>query len=349
MKHLYLIVGLSLVFTTCKKEEKSGDSDILSMTISQSSISDYTSGPVVIDERLNLAFAFIDRKLENNDFPVNITPMFSISSGARIFPESGVSVTLEEEESLALYVVTAEDGSTSEWFVGVRGNQLPNFDFENWYEETGLNSQPYMEPGNSAETSVWSTANKGTSIYGIYGTEPLKMGNNTLVQITTGENNQVPVAAGTIFTGRFDIQLAISNPNDPSNATDFGTPFPFRPAAARFDYSYKAGPDYIKGTLIDPNNIFGGFTIEQLPGSDQLRVYVIMDIFEGENRTEIGRGVLETGNSDVISKVVVPIVYTSDQNPTHITLMFTSSKDGNFFTGAVGSTLIVDNVELLYD
>jgi hypothetical protein len=74
-----------------------------------------------------------------------------------------------------------------------------------------------------------------------------------------------------------------------------------------------------------------------------------MDIIEGENKTEIGRGVLESGNSDVLSETSIPINYTSDQNPTHITVMFTSSKDGSLFTGAVGSTLIVDNLELIYE
>lgn len=349
MKKLYLVVGFALILTTCKKDEKSNESMIQSITITESSIADYTSGKVIIDQRLNLALVFIDRKLENDDFPISITPDFTLSSGARITPESGQSFTFLEEESLAHYVVTAEDGSTSDWYMGVRGNQLTNADFEDWYETTGLNSQTFMDPGMSAETSIWSTANIGTSTYGLYGTVPLKIGNNTLVQITTGETAQVPVAAGTIFTGRFDISLAISNPTDPSQATDFGTPFPFRPTAAKFDYSYKTGPNLIMGTPNDPNNIFGGFTVTQLIGSDQFRVYVIMDIFEGETRTEIGRGVLEDGNSDVISEVIVPINYTSNQDPTHITVMFTSSKDGSLFTGAVGSTLIVDNIELIYE
>jgi hypothetical protein len=349
MKRIYPLIALALILTTCKKDEKSSEAKILSMAITESSTSAFTSGPVVIDSRLNLAFAFINRKLENNDFPISITPEFTLSEGARISPESGQAVSFSEEESLVFYVVTAEDGTTGEWYVGVRGNQLPNSDFEDWYETSGLNSQAYMDPGKSEETSIWSTANKGTSIYSLYGTEPLKIGNNTFVQITTGETAQVPVAAGTIFTGRFDIQLAISNPDNPNEATDFGTPFPFRPSMVKFDYSYKAGPRYIQGILIDPNNIFGGFTVTQLPGSDQFRLYVIMDIMEGETRTEIGRAQLEDGNSDVISEVILPIVYTSDQNPTHITVMFTSSKDGSLFTGAVGSTLIVDDLELIYD
>ncbi len=349
MKKLFFFLGLILILTACKKDEKSSESAILSMTITESTPEAFTSGLIVLDKRLHLAFAFIDRKLGSDDFPISITPEFTLSAGASIVPASNETITFNQEESIVKYVVTAEDGSTTEWRVAARGNQLPNSDFEEWYEELGLNSQPYMEPGKSAESSVWSTANKGTSIYGLYGTEPLEIGDNTLVHIITGETNEVPVAAGTIFTGLFDIQLAISNPNDPEQATDFGTPFPFRPSSIKFEYSYKAGPRYIQCTLIDPNNIFGGFTITDIPGSDEFRVYVIMDIMDGETRTEIGRGELESGNSDVLSEVSIPITYTSTQNPTHITVMFTPSKGGGLFTGAVGSTFIVDNLELVYD
>lgn len=349
MKKIYLVVGFAMILTACKKEEKSNESMILSMTITESTPAEYISGQVVIDKRLNLAFAFIDRQLEVDDFPISITPEFTLSTGARISPESGQPISFEVEESLVHYVVTAEDGSISDWYIGARGNQLPNDDFEDWYETTGLNSEAFMEPGKSDETSIWSTANIGTSTYGLYGTVPLKIGKNTLVQITTGETAQVPVAAGTIFTGRFDISLAISNPTDPEQATDFGTPFPFRPVAAKFDYSYKSGPNLIRGTPNDPNNIFGGFTVTQLTGSDQFRVWVIMDIYDGETRTEIGRGIIEGGNSDVLSEITVPINYTSDEDPTHITVMYTSSRDGSLFTGSVGSTLIVDNLELIYE
>lgn len=349
MKKLYFFIGLSLVLVSCKKDEKSNESKILNLTITESSIQEYTTGPVVIDERLGLAFAFINRELEDDDFPVSLTPEFTLSAGAKITPESGQEIIFIEEESAIKFVVIAEDGSMTDWYVAVRGNQLPNFDFEDWYEAIGLNSQPFLDPGLSAETSPWSTANIGTSTYGVYGTTPLEMEGNTIVQIATIETSTVPVAAGTIYTGRFNISEAISNPTDPRKATDFGTPFPFRPTAASFDYSYKSGPSLIMGTPNDPNNIFGGFTVNQLIGSDEFRVYVIMDIIEGETVTEIGRGVLEDGNSDVISETIVPINYTSTQTPTHITVMFTSSKGGGEFTGAVGSTLLVDNLHLLYE
>ena len=52
---------------------------------------------------------------------------------------------------------------------------------------------------------------------------------------------------------------------------------------------------------------------------------------------------------DVLTEMALPITYVSSEKPTHITIVFTSSKDGDLFTGAVGSILIVDDLELLYE
>jgi hypothetical protein len=51
------------------------------------------------------------------------------------------------------------------------------------------------------------------------------------------------------------------------------------------------------------------------------------------------------------SRVTVPIAYNPEYDgiaPTHITVVFSSSIAGDFFKGAPGSVLNVDNVELIY-
>jgi hypothetical protein len=50
-----------------------------------------------------------------------------------------------------------------------------------------------------------------------------------------------------------------------------------------------------------------------------------------------------------MKRISIPFVYQSSQKPTHITVVFASSKDGDLFTGAVGSTLKIDNVGLIYN
>jgi hypothetical protein len=46
---------------------------------------------------------------------------------------------------------------------------------------------------------------------------------------------------------------------------------------------------------------------------------------------------------------LVPVVYgTGNEKPTHISVVFASSHRGDFFEGAPGSELFVDDLELIY-
>jgi len=56
---------------------------------------------------------------------------------------------------------------------------------------------------------------------------------------------------------------------------------------------------------------------------------------------------IEKRRADFIEQTV-DFVYANNEEPTHLTVVFTSSKDGDYWTGAVGSTLIVNDLELIY-
>ena len=67
-------------------------------------------------------------------------------------------------------LLNAESGDEQIWYVYLRDNQLPNSGFEDWHQTVGLNNQPMYQPGSDEETTLWTTANMGSSTYGIYGT-----------------------------------------------------------------------------------------------------------------------------------------------------------------------------------
>jgi hypothetical protein len=77
--------------------------------------------------------------------------------------------------------------------------------------------------------------------------------------------------------------------------------------------------------------------------------YAILEKRDGSGVVEIGRAEMTSGDlQEELTEISLPFVYSSDQKPTHISVVFSSSKDGDLFTGAVGSTLLVDDVELVY-
>ncbi len=351
MKKLVFLLIPAILFVGCKKdEEQSDEAKILDFTVTSTSISNFSLEDVFIDEESSKILVLSQNDLAGENPPISFTPEISVSEGATIVPPSGQAVSFNNKDGAITYIVTAANGTETKWAFTIRDMQLPNGGFEDWYDTVGMNSLPLLEPGFSAASTIWSTANMATSLYDKSGTTPLADGDNTLVKIVTDNTPTVPITSATIFTGRFDMQGAIKNPTDPDQATLFGIPFTFRPTAIKFKYKYTPGEDYIEGTLNDPTNIFGGFTIEHLDGGDKCFAWSNLEIIDGNDITLIGRAELIQGDTIAeLTEVTLPYVYQSDLRPTHITVVFASSKEGSKYTGAVGSTLIIDDVELIYE
>jgi hypothetical protein len=349
MKNLFIVISLILLLPACKKEKLSGDASMLSFTVADVNRTGLTLDGVFIDKSSRNISLLFTNSLPADSFPLSFTASFSLTAGATSIPASGETVTINNLDDWGEFNLTAEDGSKTVYYVVIRGNQIPNSGFEDWYSATGMDGGSFMEPGLGAATTVWATANNGTSIYGLHCTQPVVDGNNTVAQITTGETTLIPVTAGTIFTGKFDVNGAINNPTDPQKATLFGIPFTLRPTALKFKYTYQPGSRYIRATLNNPTNIFGGFTVTDIEGEDMFTAYVILEKRDETGVTEVGRGDYASGEvQEVFSELELPITYTSSEKPTHISVVFSSSKYGDLFTGAVGSTLTIDDLELVY-
>ena len=349
MRNFYIIISLILLLPACKKEHLSGDASMLSFSVADLNRTDLTLDRVFIDKssrNISLLFA---SSLPADSFPLSFTASFSLTAGATSIPSSGETVTINNLDDWVEYTLTAEDGSKVDYFIVVRDNQIPNSGFGDWYTATGMDGGSYKEPGLGAETTVWATANNGTSIYGVHCTQPVTIGNNTVAEITTGETSLIPITAGTLFTGKFDVNGAINNPTDPQKATLFGIPFTLRPNALKFKYTYQPGSRYIQATLNNPTNIFGGFTVADIAGEDMFTAFVILEVRDETMVTEVGSADFTSGElQEEFAELVIPITYTSSEKPTHISVVFSSSKDGDLFTGAVGSTLAIDDLELVY-
>lgn len=336
--------------TSCKKEQQSEDTRLTDFSVTGLSWNSFTLDTVMIEERDKTINLLFKEGIPSEAFPVQFLASFILPAGASSFPASGETVTIHSKDDALKYTITAEDGSRDDYYVLIRDNQLDNAGFEDWFTKSGLNGSNYKEPGKSAATTIWATANQGTSIYSVYGTQPVVLPGNTVAQISTGETSSVPVTSGTLFTGKFDINGAINHPTDPRKATQFGIPFTLQPDSIQFEYSYQPGSRYVRATLNNPSSIFGGFTVTDIAGSDSFTAYATLEVRDGGQITEVARAEIVSGVlQPEMKRISVPFEYQSSQKPTHITVVFASSKDGDLFTGAVGSTLKIDNVVLIYN
>lgn len=349
MKKLIVFFLIIPLFSCTKDEIKSDEAEILNFSVAPTE--NFIPSETVIDNENYQIQVFTTNSLSDDKFPVVLVPEIEISQGASITPPSGASISYESVDDLIKYTVVSESGENSvDYYVNIKDLQIPNSDFEDWYEKLGMNGKRFMEPGMHEETTVWATANMGTSSFGVYGTTPLIDGDNTMVQIETGTTEAVPITGGTLFLGKFDINGAIENPTNPEAATDFGIPFVSRPIAIKFKYKYQAGPILIQATLNDPGNIFGGFTTEEITGTDEFSIFAALEKRVDDVVSVIGETEIKSNQTiSTMTEMTLTITYSSEDTPTHFYIVFASSSDAAFYKGAIGSTLIIDDLELVYE
>ena len=163
-------------------------------------------------------------------------------------------------------------------------------------------------------------------------------------------------AAGNIYTGRFK-QATLT----PVGAKlDWGIPFDSRPLALRGWYRY------------EPQNINqGSYVAQGQPDYCQIQIFLTnwsgpFEISTGDkrfvvtsesNKSIIAHGEIisqdnttdNEGNRNGYIQFTIPLRYRSLENPSYIVVAGAASRYGDYFTGGLGSTLYLDELELVYD
>ena len=353
MRHLFILIAIAFLLLGCVSEDhfgKSNRSEIKTFVIpgqSGSSVINNDSLTVVV----TVPETVTDFMLAPNEI--------SLSNFASVTPEVG---QVQDFSAPVEYFVTAEDGSVSVYKVSVlRGGsqpQLDNSSFEDWYTES-VGFSTVEQPGVDKASTIWGTANRGLALGGSTGnTSKQERDNSNYVKMeSVAAPALVRMAAATIFIGKFtDGFPSVSDPR--SNIT-LGTPFSARPLSFSFSYTYQPGPNNQDGNG-DP-----------LSYGDQCDIYLFLENREGSEVKRVGTAWFRSGTSvSEWSRENIAIKYgpldASDpwydyaqpvegeawgdgtETVTHITILATSSFEGDFFKGAIESTLELDDIELVY-
>lgn len=295
-------------------------------------------------------------------FPVTIEPTIRLSEGATYddYYTEGEKLTFQNFEDIKEITVISADGKTSRtWKIQFGALlQIPNSDFESWGKfgnEINLNEETIDPvPGYG---KGWATANN----YFVQGTRPAEHNRGYAAKMTTNEQNTLIfgklIAAGSIYTGCFKFDVGALN--DPRSMTHFGIPHTVRIQSIEFDAKYEPGPQ-LKQAVKSGSK----YSIEDREGVDVGQAFVEIIRWTGNGTFEYhGRpadGVEVLGRGEILfdgketkyrnwAHYNIPIVYTNQTDiPTHIVIVFSSSKSGDIFLGAPGSTMEVDDVKLIY-
>lgn len=303
----------------------------------------------------------------------NIAPIFRLSPGARITHietgKDGNRLPLDFTKPQK-YKVTSEDGKWERYYTLSFDNPISFTDY-NFEHYEMLSNGKYINYYEVVENSpkryyVWATGNPGYSMSGgnDYPTQKYDRGvtgNAVLLKTvstgTFGAALKMPIAAGNIFFGSFDSKNALKAP---LAATKFGIPFNKKPIRLTGNYMYIPGkqmtdrdnqpiesmtdaPDiyvvmYENSELLYGNNILSS---EKIVGRARITKH------EVSTREQINNGEWNTFSIDfdeegngIDNEKLANFEY-------NLAVVFTSSIDGAYFQGAVGSELYIDNVKLI--
>ncbi len=312
------------------------------------------SGSTAINSEAAAVSLSVGNGIDRSALAPNI---FITSNFASVMPDKyGIQDFTDPVE----YIVRSESGIEKRWTITVSEQgadpQLQNSDFNLWYETSAglINPILYDEPGENENSTIWATANYGLTNYGDEpNTTPVDLGEDDFAArlITVKAPAVVPLAAATLFTGEFDLNII----NPPKSAI-FGIPFAGRPSGFRLNYAYVPGDENIGVT------------------ADECDIYVLLEKREDDSVSRIATGWFRDGTDTGTSEWTVlevdlkygpltaadpEFAYANipsdqtwadpDETPTHISVVFSSSALGDSYEGAIGSILVVDDFELIYN
>lgn len=350
---IYLLV--SFFACACIRSEAPGaEADILSCTLPGVAM---TTSPIIRNDAVTL---FVEKGTELSE----LAPEFMLTQGASIAPPSG---TVRNFDTPQKYTVTAADGVWKKsYIVSVINSDLAT----HYHFEDTLPGQKYyifVEREKGKVVMQWASGNPGYALTGVaksaddYPTfqSPHGLTGKCLSLVTRstgffGEMAGMPIAAGNLFIGSFDVASAMSKPLE---ATRFGLPFYHVPTYLTGNYKYRSGMPFTEGGKPvsgkrDRCDIYAIF----YETSEKVTTLNGTNAFSSPNLISVAR-IEYTQETDEWTEFQIPFVSRPGKfvdrekliaGKYNLSIVLSSSLEGDRFNGAVGSTLLVDEMELLY-
>ncbi len=347
---------LACVFTgllgSCSSENvKSSKNYIVSFKVAG------VEGEIKNDQKL----VYIWTEASNYEVLINGSPEITVSPGAS-YSTSGDDWTVEGFK----YIVTAENGDINSYSVQIDITVPKKYSFEVWSLPSGTSK--YDIPSGS--NSRWTSGNEGISWalpilkrdsknpenYPTRKTTGGYSGNAVLMETVVGDMSlQKPLFSGNLILGNFNFDLG----KNELDMTEIGRPYPSKPKKITGYYKYKEGP----GTFMNNDTIPHGpndscsmivtFYRSDLPGGGDTTLTVKNR--DNDNSSliiaETRKQNCSKTTGDGFHSFELKLEYSEEpdfQNHRYkLGMSFASSKDGDNFSGKIGSKLIVDEIEII--
>lgn len=303
---------------------------------------------------------------ELKDIPYTI----EVSKGATVTPASGtkvdlssgsldIVVTAEDKKTVKTYTLKVVETQTSEFF----------FKFETWKSipaKGGL--VPNKEFIALDEITTWASSNDGlaTAKSGVevppYPIRPTDDKKATQIETLLTQGALAPfnvalpaITAGSLFTGTFN---AFSGAGNPLNATAF-TGFDFTEKPKEVIVKYK----YLPGAVFYRSSFEGRAKATPEAGTtDQCAINVILYDITEDSTTKItgnkpyddpriiAKAMFTGDRQESYKELTIPFIFSQEfdkDKKYRLSIITTSSAEGDTFSGAPGSKLFLDELEII--
>ena len=294
-----------------------------------------------------------DAVAANADLLKGLVPTITVSDGATLSPASGVATDFS---SNVTYTVLSEDGKTTTTYTvsaPVQSNVM-KFSLDVWTTDA---TNDYDVPEEGLDTS-----NEGAALTKLFGGVdrfPVSVENEGFVgkaaKLETLQNSGAtaaiaPLVSGSLFTGTFETVYP-----ETLESTQFGIEYDKKPISFKGVYKYKVGSPFINGTAgeddtkVDECSIMA--VLYEMPEDNPDFTLTGKDINSSDKRIAIAQIEDGTAKEDWTS-FNIEFEYLDgkayDETKSYkLAIVCSSSKNGDQYQGGVGSTLWVDELEVI--
>lgn len=372
--YLFTMLCSLSFFTACNEDDSdeklSSEAQIMAFTFDSKLVA---YQPVIEGDKIT--FMVVDTA-KTSDL-AELLPSLTVSAGATVTPASGVK---QDFSKPVVYTVVSQNGATTTKYEVSIAGKVTSYDFEEWMP--GVEG---TEPENTFYKPVgkWDSSNTGAHLikamfgqtdpdlakipYVLTETSDAQKGEKG-VKIVTIDTKGLPsllpgvfpcvpkVTSGSLFLGAFiaDIQNTLKS-------TKFGILTSLKPVTIKGYYKFTPGAEYFhcedpannsNVAVLDPNKKDECSIAAILYSVDTEKDDQILDgtnIYTSEKIVAIAQ--LEDGSEKTdYTPFELKMNYIKPYDPTKLyrfAIICSSSKNGDKFSGAPNSTLIVDNIEVI--
>lgn len=388
IKPLIICLSAALLQSCIKEEAPNAEADILRVTLPQEIIQEGETDYYRPYDNSIQAYPLSIEVAFGTDL-TSIAPTFELTPGATmsVVERNGDTVSIDMVNPRAMdfsipvrYIVTSESRQWQRCYqLDIHYPDTREIPTVYHFETAHIQENYYILSEQDTEHAplIWASGNAGYAIaaqlQGItspddfptticndgYDGNCLKL--TTLLTGDWGAKVGKPIAAGNLFMGTFYLPTALTNS---LNSTRFGIPFRHKPIAMNGYYRYTAGERFYDGGIYtdeqDKFSIYAMFFEKgdkgepyldgNIPSSGfshpRLAATALMDDSEKIECDEWRRFEIPF-DYERFGKQIDP--HKLANGGYYIAVVFASSSGGDEFKGAPGSTLYVDEVEIIYE